>query len=460
MTNQMIDFEFMGTNAIVSTDDVAFTYESNENPRDFDKFKVTTESLDWTDRDYLLGEFSVFPYGTNNDLPKIIKDVVQNNYIAPGILKKQTGLLWGKGPKLYEEKFDDGVLVRVWKDDTEIQDWMDSWDADIYLHKSCVDYHYIQGTLTKMIRDRAARLGKQSKIAKLEHMNMNQGRLGRKGASTNRDATHCIYTIDQYERTHLNADYKVYPLLDPRDPFKHSNSVLYSNMYSFCSDHYSVPDIFGSLEWLRRSTAIPLILKALSKNSMNLKYHVISPQMFWDQKRKELENLAKEKKENFVESDLIKYKKRFLDQISKTLSNVENTGKFWHSVKHIEVEGNNILEQGWEIKPLDQKILDFVKAQETVSNISNRSVAAGLGVHQALGGSGEPGKTDGGGEQLYALKNYLATGIDIPEMIVCKAINYAIKANWPSKNLKVGFYHIEPQREQDITSKERFKEKV
>jgi hypothetical protein len=74
------------------------------------------------------------------------------------------------------------------------------------------------------------------------------------------------------------SPYKVYPLFDFSNPFANPNSVLYSNMYSFCTDYYTVPDLYGSLEWLNRSTSVPLIFKALSKNSINLKYHIVSPQ--------------------------------------------------------------------------------------------------------------------------------------------------------------------------------------
>jgi hypothetical protein len=38
-----------------------------------------------------------YPFGANNDLPDIINKV-QTNYIAPGILKKKTQLIWGMGP--------------------------------------------------------------------------------------------------------------------------------------------------------------------------------------------------------------------------------------------------------------------------------------------------------------------------------------------------------------------------
>jgi len=124
MNNRSI--EWYGDNAIISTDDIGFTFESVENPREFNSDALETESLDWMDRDFVLNEYTVYPYGNNNDLPKVIKEVVQNNYIAPGILKKKTQLLWGKGPKLYEEKYDEGVLVREWGEHKEIKEWMES----------------------------------------------------------------------------------------------------------------------------------------------------------------------------------------------------------------------------------------------------------------------------------------------------------------------------------------------
>ena len=455
-----VDFEFIGRNAIVSTEDVGFTFEAAENPRDFNKYKTTVETLDWTDRDYQLGNYNVYPYGTNNDLPKVIKDTVHENYIAPGILKKKAGLLWGKGPKLYTEEIVGGELVRNWVEDREIETWMEDWDAESYIQKAVVDTQYAEGHFTKFYQARGYRLGKSPKFAKLEHMNMDQCRLAVRNTAKNKTPTHCIYSVDQLERMSIMADYKVYPLMDIRNPFDHQISVMYSNMYSFCSEYYTVPDIFGSLEWIRRSSSIPLIFKALSKNSMNIKYHVISPQMFWDKQEERLKRLRQDKGETYTDQDLIDFKKAFLKKIADTLSNIENTGKFWHSTKHFIIEGNNLLEQGWEIKPIDQKIKDFVNAQQTISNIANRSVSAGLGVHQALGGSGEPGKTDGGGEQLYAYKNYQATSNDIPESIALKPLNLAIKGNWPEKKKRLGFYRITPKREQDINSQQRMKENV
>ena len=121
------------------------------------------------------------------------------------------------------------------------------------------------------------------------------------------------------------------------------------------------------------------------------------------------------------------------------------------------VDGTNLIEHGWEINVIDQKIKDFVDSQIAISNRADHAISGGIGLHSALGNVSESGKSDSGSEQLYALKNYLLTGIDIPEMIVMKAINYAIKANWPEKKVKLGFYHMAPEKEQDVTESKRVK---
>ena len=452
--------EFNGDTAIVNAYDVAFTYETTESPREFDKYRSSDRELDWTDDDYHIGDYRIYPYGSDNNLPKSIKDVVQTNYIAPGILKKKSQLLWGKGPKLYREEFDKSSnLVRKYINDKDIEDWMQSWDAESYISKCNVDYSHMEGCFSKFFQSKGGRIGAPS-IAKLEHVSMNNARLASLKDSIDFTPTHGIVTDWGFNKIQDLTKFKAYPLFDYNNPFKSKHALMYSNMYSFCSDYYTVPDLYGSMEWLKRGTAIPLILKALTKNGINPKYHVTSPAHFWTEKRKELKDWCADNNKKYEEKMLQEYKTDFLRQISKVLSDAENTGKFWHSIKYLEVDNTKVLEHGWEIKPIDQNIKDFVQAQITISEHANRQAAAGVGMHTALTGSGESGRADSGSEQLYALKNYLITGIDIPEMIVLKAINYAIKANFPNKNLKLGFYHISPQREEDTSSNDRIKNQV
>ena len=87
-----MNIEYIGRDAIVDTPDVAFTYQVSETPRDFYKLKSESNDLDWENSSTLIGDYVVHPYGSNDNLPDIIKETVQTNYIAPGIMKKKTQL--------------------------------------------------------------------------------------------------------------------------------------------------------------------------------------------------------------------------------------------------------------------------------------------------------------------------------------------------------------------------------
>lgn len=456
-----MNIERHGENAIVDSEDVVFSFEVSENPRDFEQTRRARaeDSLAWSNnhQTHHIGDWRILPYGDNNDLPNIIKNTVQNNSIVPGILKKKTGMLWGKGPKLYKEGFDSKFnLVREWKEDEEIQAWLDSWNAEDYIAKCNVDYNHIEGSFSKFVQARGGRIG-QPKIAKLEHVPPDKGRLAIALNSKDVKPSHVI--VNDWFLTHLDhlTDFRVYPIFDFQRPFEHKNSIYYSNMYSFCTDYYTVPDIYGSLEWIRRSTAVPLILKALSKNSINVKYHITSPRAFWDNKKKVIMENCTRLGKDYEDQMLVDYQNTFLKGVAKVLSGESNAGKFWHTVEDMVVEGNSLEKAGWTIKPIDQNIKDFAETQIKIGERADRATAAGVGVHSAIGGTGKEGHSDSGSEQLYALQNYLTTGIDIPEMIVLKAVNFAIKANFPKKKLKLGFYHTTPSREQDKTESDRSK---
>lgn len=453
-----MNIEYVGRDAIVDTPDVAFTYQVSETPRDFYKLKGDSNGLDWDDHSSYIGDYRVHAYGTNNDLPDVIKLAVQTNSMTPGALKKKTQLIWGLGPILYSEKIiqttEGNKRVRIIEEDPEITNWLESWEYLDYVIKACTDYQHLEGVFTRFELTKGARIGTNF-VAKLNHAYPDRTRLATHKLSKSTAATHAITADRSFAKVQSTSEYKVYPLFDFTNPFSNPNAVLYSNMYSFCTDYYTVPDLYGSLEWLNRSTSVPLIFKALSKNSINLKYHIVSPQAFWDKKRDDMKANCSLRSLTYKESMLLDYQKAFLEKISVVLSGDENTGKYLHTTKSFTVEGTNLIEHGWEIKVIDQNIKDFVQAQILISERADHALSSGLNLHPALGNVSESGKSDSGSEQIYALKTFLQTGIDIPEMIIMKAINYGIKVNWPAKNLKLGFYQDVPEKEQDIAPKDR-----
>ena len=450
-----MNIEFNNNTALVTDDTVAFTFEVTENPRQFEDQRPTGDSLSWSNRTQVFGQWLIHPYGDNDNLPTIIKNTIQNNHLAPGALNKQTNILWGKGPKLYKEVFENRELVYDWQEDKEIQAWLDSWNYEDYLLKCCVDYSHLKGVFSKVYRNLGVRIGRDSSIAKLEHIQPDKARLASQLASPSRKPTHVVVSDYAYSNANQVLQSKAYHKFDPLQPFKYPNAIFYSNMYSFCTEYYTLPDLYGSLEWIKRSTAVPLIFKMLSMNSINAKYHLESPQYFWDAAQKKIEDQCTEKGITYKDSMLEKYQREYLKKITKVLSSEVNVGKLFHTTKKLEVDGTNLLEHGWSIKPIDQNVKDFIAAQIKISERADHVVTGATGLHSSIANVGQQGKSDSGSEQYHALNNYLATSNDIPEMIILKPINYAIKANFPNKNLKLGFYHLGTKKMEDTTPSER-----
>jgi hypothetical protein len=451
-----MSIERLGRDAIVQTEEMCYTFKVAENPRDFSQHRVNQESLDWVNKDYHVGKWKIHPYGDNNNLDKEIQRIIQNNSDAPGELKRKTNLLWGKGPQLYKEEIKDNELVRTWTEDPDVAAWLNKWDYEEYLMKCSVDYQHLEGFFTKFHLNKGyTRAGRTASIAKLEHSQFDRTRKVSRRNNISSKATHALITDFSFETMSDLLDLNIYALFNYKNPFQYKTAVHYSNMYSFCQDYYTVPDIYGALEWIRRSNAAPLILKALSKNGINPSYHVESPQAFWDLIEKKLRQNCIDRGVTYTNSELIDYETTLLKGVSKVLSSEENTGKFWHTKKAFEVDGTNLIEHGWTIKKIEQNVIEYIKAQELVSNISSRKISGSIGLHSAIGGGGADTKVNSGGEQHYALQNYLLTQNDIPEMIVMKCMNMALQINFPNKNLKMGFYHISPKKLQDVTPSDR-----
>ena len=87
----------------------------------------------------------IVPYGNNNRLPVQIRDLMDENNLAPGILARQKGLLYGEGPFLRSLRFENGEITKEFKDDREIMAWLKDWDYLKYIDAAMTDYLYLKG---------------------------------------------------------------------------------------------------------------------------------------------------------------------------------------------------------------------------------------------------------------------------------------------------------------------------
>lgn len=448
--------EMYDRSGIVSNEKTGFVFETINNPRELDSFKLAKETNDYQDNYFRVEDWYIFPYGSADNLPEVIKIAVQENSTAPGIIEKQVFMIMGNGPFLYKEEILDGQIVRNWVKDTEIQQWLDTWDHKKYLEKCAFDYAHMKGQFSKVIKTKANRIDGANKLSKAEHISMNKARLCCHVSTTDMVPTHVAVTDNfRFDNIKSFTNLKVYPLFEPANPFNYPTSIQYANQYTFGDANYSTPPLVGSLEWLRRSTATPLIFKALSKNSINVKYHVESPQQFWDDEEERLKKNAELMGRKYNPNEIVLYRQNFMRDLLDVLASDENSGKVWHTRKKIEVQHTNILEHGWKITAIPQNITDFVAAQIKISERADRSLSANIGMNVGLSNIGEAGKVNGGSEQLYAYQNFVNSSVYTPERIICQTLNDMIKANFPKKEIKIGFHRTQAQTQSDINPKER-----
>ena len=435
-------------NAIVGDENSAFTFEVI-NPRE----NITSQNP-WSPIDAFsskgfvsrYADWNVFPFGSSNNLPVQIRNIVYSNSIVPGMMNRKLGLNWGKGPKLYAEEFDEkGNLVRKYQRNAEVEKWLKSWNWEKYLLKASTDFSFIESHYTKFIMKKGWRIGEPF-VYKLEHIAPNKPMVvGKKETPT-----HIILqNEDDVTRPFI------YPLINQEEGINAGISVMYSNLPSFCSDFFAIPHIMGTVPWIVQNTNVPIFFEALKKNAINIKYHITSPQAYWDAKRDELKKIAETSGVPYNEKQLKTFRTKILREIKEVLSGLENAGKFWHSETILQQNGMNLVEAGWKITPIEQNMKEVVESQISIASKSERSISAALGVHAALGGITSEGSPNSGSEQYYALNNYLQTGIDIPEMVIMEAINYAIAINFPEIDLKMGLYHDDAKMQQDMSKEQR-----
>ncbi len=137
------------------------------------------------------------------------------------------------------------------------------------------------------------------------------------------------------------------------------------------------------LDWYEFSCAIPKFKKALLKNQMVLKYHVMINEKFWPKLYK---------REGIDKSDLTKQaecRSLFLSRLDDFLSTEENAGKSF--VSHFQYDQVNKYEENdIVIKPIESFIKggEYIEDSEEATNV----ICNTMGVHPSLKGA-SPGKS-------------------------------------------------------------------
>lgn len=415
---------------------------------------VFGERRDWEVMPQTVGNYRIVPYGWNNNIPAFIRDTVSDNNLAPGIIARQKGLLWGQGPQLFRTLYEDGQIVQEWVQDEEVQAWLESWGYRQYLLGIMEDYLHTGGYFDAKYLTRGSRLSRTKKISHLERLPVNMARLEWPEDDSRRIEACKNIIVGDFEHQCVATGVQVYPVFDAKNPGKYPVAASYHHLDSFGRSFYSVPQFWGAIRWIIRGSEIPTIFKYVTDNGINLAYHVHSSQAYWDYRRDVLRNANPDWSDADIEKEIGKITKELLDSMTKVLTGKENAGKMFHSIDCTDDMGNA---HPWKIEAVDQKIKDFVDSQLKIAEASVSAITSGMGLHPSLSNIMVNGKLASGSEMLYAFKLYLNSDTAIPTMLLTASINEAISINFPGKNLQLGFYHQSVKTEESISSGDRLK---
>ena len=444
-TRKIGDFHFVPTE--VGTYAVRMEGGLNDTFERFLSFDPTSWDMD----PVTVAGVRVVPWGADNNLPKNIRRILEKNNLAPGILDRKLGLIYGQGPMLYTLDVQENERVQNWIQDEEIQDWLDSWDYRGFIRHMLMEYNHLKGCFVKYHSGTAVRLGKPW-IHSLECVPSADCRLvWPKNDSRNVDDIEDIMVGDFDAYT--NPSYKLYPVFDKWHPARHEVAMKYHSMRSFGRNFYSISSFYGSVPWMADANALPEIIAYLNNNMIAAAYIVHVPQGYWQEKR----NVIVDKHPDFTEAQITcmldDVKETLAKQIAEVMAGKNNAGKFFMCVDFIDLDGH---EQSWKIEPIEMNIDKYIDALAKISRIADSSTTSGLGLNPALANIIIDGKGDSGSQMLYALKLFYGADTQIPEDIALEAINDAIRINFPQKKgVFIGLYRKVINKEDNVTAGER-----
>ena len=405
----------------------------------------------WDKDPQSVGGVQVVPWGPDDQMPRMVRDLLEKNNIGPGILARKLGLIYGQGPRLYRPAVVDNEVTQEWTDDEEIQQWLSSWDYERYLLECLQEFLHLNGHFTRYRMGKSVRIGKPW-VSSLECLPSADCRFvwpdpQRTPESVGEIREILVGDLERWRQL------EVFPVFDKWYPTAHEVAVGYHSLRSFGRNMYSIPSFHGSIPWMQDSNDIAEIVRALNDNVIAAAYIVHEPQAYWEEKRMQIIEDHPEWTTQRVNDELDNLRDKVTRQIADVMAGKHNAGKFFTAVDFVD-DNNNL--QSWKIEPIELNLDKYIAAQKDISRMADSATTSAMGLSPALSNIIIDGKSDSGSQMLYALKIFYGADTEIPELIACEALNDAIHINFPDKrNISIGFYHKTIQKEDNVSAGDR-----
>lgn len=397
-----------------------------------------------------VGGVMVVPWGPDDQMPRMVRDLLEKNNIGPGILARKLGLIYGQGVQLYRHKVEGNEVVQEWTQDDTVQAWLDTWDYQRYVREALQEYLHMGGHFTKYQCAKSVRIGKAF-IHSLQCVPSADCRMVWPDPNRTPDLQDITqFLVGDMER---RRQLEIYPRFDKWQPTSHEAAIQYHALRSFGRNIYAVSSFHGSIPWMQDANDIPEIVRALNDNVIAAAYIVHEPQAYWQEKRMAIIEDHPEWTDAEVSKKMNQLRDDITRQIADVMAGKENAGKFFTCVDFVDDQGNT---QSWKIEPIELNLDKYIEAQKAISKMADSATTSAMGLNPSLSNIIIDGKSDSGSQMLYALKIFYGADTVIPEQIVLEALNDALRINFPQKrDLYFGFYHKVIQKEDNVSAGDR-----
>lgn len=426
--------------------------------------------------------YQVCMRGVNNNLCDEVTTEIKQNRLLPRLYSKEIKMLYGNGPCAYMQTVEGGKMKREYTALPAWDEWLNSWQergmetsAQEFAKTNIKNFYYFGDFFCKFRFARGKRLGMMP-VAGIEPLENKHCRL----ATTRQDIAYEQISYSDFHHIAVGrwsyglGNYKIYP--------KFALSEVDNYLYAAVSHHRekSVDEFYGVNEthqgarpYILGSNSTATYINSFLRNSLAAKIHIVIPNAWVVSKRSQLTKLCEENKlrkskdkdlvkyngieigTEYRESLLVEYMRLELRKIGDYLSGAENQGKAYSSISFMDASGH---EQQWKIETIDLKYKEYIDSLIAYDKRTEEALLSSVGLDASISAVSKDGVISKSGSDSYY--NYLIYIMSLtPEDEICaEPFNIALKLNFPNlykQGYRIGFYREVPQRQEDISPKDR-----
>lgn len=418
----------------------------------------------------------------NHECEQITKNIKKNR-LLPSLIDKQIKMLYGRGPRIYKEKIEDGKIIKEWIVQEDIQNWLKGWlqngmemDYKNFGLAVIKRYYFFRDFFVKWRMANGKNIGKKP-IAGLELVENKLSRL----ATLKPDVANDVIFYNDFRFVVIGnwsagaAKFKVYPLFRINEVDNYQFAAISHHKVSSVDNFYGENETHEGIKThLKTSNELPEFIDSFLNNSLAAKIHVVIPNAWVESKRKQIKALCDEnklrKKENkellkynnieigseYRESFIVLYMKEELRRLSAYLSGKKNQGKAFATLSFKTGQDNS--EERWKIETIDLKYKEYISSLIEYDKRMDEVLLGAVGMDSSISSVSKDGVISKSGADVYY--NYLLYIQSLtPDDEKCsEPYNMAIEVNFPDlykQGYRIGFYREIPARQEEVSPKDR-----